>query len=381
VTDTLGAFTTRLRAKDSLDLGLAGGLIVLGLFGVLMIYSATKQELINEGFSPHYFLERQLLFVVIGIVVMIAISLIDYRRFESAATPLYIIGLLGLAGVFVVGEGALGAQRWYSLGFIQVQPSEFTLLFLILAVATYCQRRPEGLTMYDVCRLLLMGGTPLVMIIAQPDLGTAIILVITVSAIMVVAGVPPRFMTLLAVVGSVGAVSAVYLGLLHKYQTDRFLSFTNQNSTNPKLQALIYEVNNSKSAIGAGGLHGSGLFRGMQTVLGYVPEQHTDFIFSAIGEQLGFIGSAAVIVLLAFVAYRMFAVGRNSKDTMGRLICLGVFIFFSFSCFENIGMTMGIMPVTGIPLPLLSYGGSSALVFFAGGGAVLSVSRRTSSLS
>jgi rod shape determining protein RodA len=221
------------------------------------------------------------------------------------------------------------------------------------------------------------------MIIAQPDLGTAIILVITVSAIMVVAGVPPRFMTLLAVVGSVGAVFAVYLGLLQKYQADRFLSFTNQNSTshNRVLQALIYEVDNSKSAIGAGGLHGSGLFRGMQTVLGYVPEQHTDFIFSAIGEQLGFIGSAAVIVLLAFVAYRMFAVGRNSKDTMGRLICLGVFIFFSFSCFENIGMTMGIMPVTGIPLPLLSYGGSSALVFFAGGGAVLSVSRRTSSLS
>jgi rod shape determining protein RodA len=381
VTDTLSAFTTRLRAKDSLDLGLAGGLIALGLFGALMIYSATRQELINEGFNPHYFLERQLLFVIIGIVVMIAISLIDYRRFESAATPLYVCGLLGLAGVFVLGKSALGAQRWYSLGFIQIQPSEFTVLFIILAVATYCQRRPEGLTMYDVCRLLLMGGVPLLMIIAQPDLGTAIILVITVSAIMVVAGVPPRFMTLLAVVGSIGAVSAVYLGLLHKYQTDRFLSFTNQNSTNPKLQALIYEVNNSKSAIGAGGLHGSGLFRGMQTTLGYVPEQHTDFIFSAIGEQLGFIGSAAVIVLLAFVAYRLFAIGRNSKDTMGRLICLGVFIFFSFSCFENIGMTMGIMPVTGIPLPLLSYGGSSALVFFAGGGAVLSVSRRTSSLS
>jgi rod shape determining protein RodA len=383
VTDTLAAFTTRLRSKDSLDLGLAGGLIALGLLGVVMIYSATKEPLINEGFNPHYYLERQLLFVVIGIAVMIAISLIDYRRFESAATPLYVCGLIGLAGVFFIGKSALGAQRWYSLGFIQIQPSEFTLLFIILAVATYCQRRPEGLTMYDVCRLLLMGGVPLLMIIAQPDLGTAIILVITVSAIMVVAGVPPRFMTLLAVVGSVGAVFAVYLGLLQKYQADRFLSFTNQNSTshNRVLQALIYEVDNSKSAIGAGGLHGSGLFRGMQTVLGYVPEQHTDFIFSAIGEQLGFIGSAAVIVLLAFVAYRMFAVGRNSKDTMGRLICLGVFIFFSFSCFENIGMTMGIMPVTGIPLPLLSYGGSSALVFFAGGGAVLSVSRRTSSLS
>ena len=377
MTDTLAAFSTRVRAKDSLDLGLAGALIALGLFGAVMIYSATRQALVDEGFNPHYYFERQSLFVIIGIVVMLVISRIDYRRFESVATPLYVAGLLGLAGVFVLGKSALGAQRWYSLGFIQIQPSEFAVLFIILAVATYCQRRPEGLTMYDVCRLLLMGGAPLLMVVAQPDLGTAGIVLITVSAMMVIAGVPPRFMTLLAVAGSVGLVSAVYLDLLHKYQVERFIAFFHQSSTNPKLQALIYEVNNAKSAIGAGGIRGSGLFRGMQTVLGYVPEQHTDFIFTAIGEQLGFIGSTLVILLLAFVGYRMFVIGRNAKDTMGRLICIGVFIFFAFSCFENIGMTMGIMPVTGIPLPLLSYGGSAALVFFAGGGAVLSVSRRT----
>lgn len=377
MSDTLAAFSTRVRARTSIDLGLAGGLITLGLFGVVMIYSATRQLMLNAGDNPHYYFERQLLFVIIGIVIMFVIAHMDYRRFESAATPLYVCGLLGLAGVFLVGQTALGAQRWYSLGFIQIQPSEFTVLFIILAVATYCQRRPEGLTMYDVFRLLLMAGTPLLMIAAQPDLGTAIIIVITVSAIMVVAGVPPRFMTLLAVVGSIGAVSAVYFDLLHRYQINRLFSFINPNSKNPKLQTLLYEVNNAKSAIGSGGIHGSGLFRGMQTVLGYVPEQRTDFIFTAIGEQLGFIGTSLVILLLAFVAWRMFVIGRNAKDTMGRLICLGVFIFFAFSCFENIGMTMGIMPVTGIPLPLLSYGGSAAVVFFAGGGAVLSVSRRT----
>lgn len=377
MSDTLAAFSTRVRARTSIDLGLAVGLITLGLFGVVMIYSATRQLMLNAGDNPHYYFERQLLFVIIGIVIMFVIAHMDYRRFESAATPLYVCGLLGLAGVFLVGQTALGAQRWYSLGFIQIQPSEFTVLFIILAVATYCQRRPEGLTMYDVFRLLLMGGTPLLMIAAQPDLGTAIIIVITVSAILVVAGVPPRFMTLLAVVGSIGAVSAVYFDLLHRYQINRLFSFINPNSKNPKLQTLLYEVNNAKSAIGSGGIHGSGLFRGMQTVLGYVPEQRTDFIFTAIGEQLGFIGTSLVLLLLAFVAWRMFVIGRNAKDTMGRLICLGVFIFFAFSCFENIGMTMGIMPVTGIPLPLLSYGGSAAVVFFAGGGAVLSVSRRT----
>jgi rod shape determining protein RodA len=376
VTDTLSAITTRLRTKDSFDVSLAAALIVLGLVGVLMVYSATRQALVIAGENPHYDVERQALYVVIGVVVMYAISRVDYRRLEVAATPLYVISLLSLAGVFVVGQTALGAQRWYNLKFIQIQPSEFAVLFLILAFATYCQRRPEGLTMYDVCRLLMMGATPFVMIFAQPDFGTATIVVITVAALLVIAGVPPRFMTLLVVVGSIGLVLSVYLDLLDKYQIDRLFSFFNQNSTNPKLQGLIYTVNNAKSAIGSGGIHGAGLFHGMQTVLGYVPEQYTDFIFTAIGEQLGFIGSVAILALLAFVALRMFRIGRTAKDQMGRLLCVGVFIFFAFSCFENIGMTMGIMPVTGIPLPMLSYGGSAVLVFFAAGGAVLSVSRQ-----
>ncbi len=377
MTDTLAAITTRLRARDSLDYGLFWGLIALGVVGDIMIYSATRQALVNAGFSGHYYLERQGVFVVMGIAAMWIISRVDYRRLEIAATPLYVLSLFALAGVFVVGQSALGAQRWYSLGSsIQVQPSEFTVLCLILAVATFCARRSEGLRMKDVMRLLLMAAVPLVLIVKQPDLGTAVIIVLTVSAMMVVAGVPPRFMSLLAVAGSLGLASALYLDLLKRYQVDRFISFLNQNSTNPNLAALIYEVNNAKSAIGSGGLHGAGLFHGLQTVLGYVPEQRTDFIFTAIGEQLGFFGSVLIIALLGFVAFRMFMVGRNAKDPMGRLLCIGVFIFFAFSCFENIGMTMGVMPVTGIPLPLLSYGGSSVMVFFVAGGMVLSVSRR-----
>jgi rod shape determining protein RodA len=221
-----------------------------------------------------------------------------------------------------------------------------------------------------------MASAPLILIVLQPDLGTSIIIVLVVAGMMVVAGIPPRFMTVLSVVGSAALVAAVYLDLLKKYQVDRFVSFLNQNSTNTAIGPLLYEVHNAKSAIGAGGLWGAGIFKGLQTVLGFVPEQRTDFIFTAIGEQLGFIGAAGVILLLAFIAWRMWVIGRHAKDTMGRLLCIGIFIFFSFSCFENIGMTMGIMPVTGIPLPLLSYGGSAALVFFTAGGIVLSVSRR-----
>ena len=376
MTDTLNALSVRLRTRESVDLGLLWGLVALGVTGVIMIYSATRQPLVNAGYNPHYYLQRQGLFVVCGIVVMYLISRVDYRRFEILATPLYVLALFGLAGVFLLGQSALGAQRWYNFGFVQVQPSEFTVLIIILAVATYCQRRPEGLTMYDVVRILVMSVTPLAMIVLQPDLGTSIIIVLTVAAMMVIAGVPPRFMSTLVVIGSAAVAGSVYFDLLRKYQVDRFVSFLNQNSTNPALQALIYEVNNAKSAIGSGGLRGSGFFKGFQTVLGYVPEQRTDFIFTAIGEQLGFVGSALILLLLAFVAFRMFRIGRNAKDTMGRVLCLGVFIFFAFSCFENIGMTMGIMPVTGIPLPFLSYGGSAVLVFYSAGGLVLSVSRR-----
>jgi rod shape determining protein RodA len=377
MTDTLSALTIKLRSKDRLDYGLLAGLIALGVTGVVVNYSASRQQLLNAGENPHYYLERQGAFVLLGLIVMYIVSRIDYRRFEIAATPLYVCTLLALAGVFFLGDSALGAQRWYSIGSsIQIQPSEFAVLFLILAIATFCARRSEGLKMKDVLRLLLMAIVPLALIIKQPDLGTSVIIVLIVSAMMVIAGVPPRFMTLLAVVGSIGLAAAVYLDLLAKYQIDRFTSFLNQNSTSPALAKLVYEVANAKSAIGSGGIHGAGMFHGLQTTLGYVPEQQTDFIFTAIGEQFGFIGSAIIICLLAFVAYRMFVVGRHAKDTMGQLLCVGIFIFFAFSTFENIGMTMGIMPVTGVPLPLLSYGGSAALVFLVAGGVVLSVSRR-----
>ncbi|MGA7835572.1 MAG: FtsW/RodA/SpoVE family cell cycle protein [Acidimicrobiales bacterium] len=376
-TDTLSALTTRIRARDHVDFALLWGLLTLGVTGIVVNYSASRQQLINAGENPHYYLERQGLFVVLGVIAMFIVSRIDYRRYEIAATPLYVFSLLALGGVFVVGKSALGAERWYSFGStIQIQPSEFTVLFLILAIATFCARRTEGLKMYDVMRLLVMATVPLVLIFKQPDLGTAIIIVLIVSAMMVIAGVPPRFMTLLAVLGSVGLAGAVYLDLLKKYQVERITSFLNQNSTNPAVQGLLYEVANAKSAIGSGGIYGAGLFHGLQTTLGYVPEQQTDFIFTAIGEQMGFIGSVLIVALLAFIAWRMFAVGKNAKDTMGRLLCVGIFIFFAFSTFENIGMTMGIMPVTGVPLPLLSYGGSATLVFFVSGGVVLSVSRR-----
>ncbi len=376
MTDTLSAMTSHIRGRDHMDYSLFWALMALGATGVVMIYSATRQALVDVGDSSHYYVERQGIFVVIGMVAMYVVSRFDYRRFDILATPLYLVSVFALLGVFVVGRTALGAERWYSFAGIQVQPSEFAVLFLILAIATFCGRRKEGLNMKDVFRILCMAIIPLALIIKEPDLGTAIIMVLIVGAMMVIAGVPPRFLTLLAVVGSIAVVAAVFLDLLQKYQIDRLFAFVNQNSTNPQVVKLNYEIQHAKNAIGAGGIHGAGLFHGAFTVLGYIPEQWTDFIFTAIGEQLGFVGSALIIVLLAFISYRMFVIGKNARDTMGRLICIGVFILFAFSTFENIGMCMGIMPITGVPLPLLSYGGSAAVCFYVAGGMVLSVSRR-----
>lgn len=370
------AFAQRRRDIDRFDVPLMLGMVVLGLFGVLMVYSATKQPLINAGYNPHYYLQRQGQFVLLGIGVMYLMSRIDYHRLEVVSTAFYVSGALALVGVFVVGTSSQGAQRWFSLGFIQIQPSEFMVMFIILAIATYAQRRPQGLTMYDISRMLVMVGVPLFMIYLQPDLGTCIVLVLVSGAMLVVAGVPPRLMSALVVTGVVGIVAAIFLGVLHKYQLQRLTSFLNQNSTNKAVAQLVYEVRNAKSAIGAGGLHGAGLFHGLQTTLGYVPENRTDFIFTAVGEQLGFVGTMFTVLLMAFIGYRLFSISRNAKDSMGQLLALGVFVFFAFSAFENIGMTMGIMPVAGIPLPLMSYGGSAAVVFYAAGGIVLSVSRR-----
>lgn len=371
-------FAQRRRDLNRLDLPLMIGMIVLGLFGVLMVYSATRQPLINAGYNPQYYLQKQGQFVLVGIIVMYVVSRIDYHRLEVVSTFFYLSGVLALMGVFVIGTSSLGAQRWFSLGFIQIQPSEFMVMFIIIAIATYAQRRPQGLSMYDISRMLVMVGVPLGMIYLQPDLGTCIVVVLVAGAMLVVAGVPPRLMSALVFLGAGGATLAIAVGVLHKYQLQRFTSFLNQNSTNQAVAQLVYEVKNAKSAIGAGGLHGAGLFHGLQTTLGYVPENRTDFIFTAVGEQLGFVGTLFTVLLMAFIGYRLFSISRNAKDSMGQLLALGVFVFFSFSAFENMGMTMGIMPVAGIPLPLMSYGGSAAIVFFAAGGVVLSISRRSS---
>jgi len=316
---------------------------------------------------------------VLGIVVMVVVALIDYRRLEPVANILYWIIVLSLLGVFAIGSSAQGAARWFSLGPLQLQPSEFAVLALILAVAAYCARREEeGLAWRDVFRLLIMASLPIVLVLLQPDLGTAMIMVIVLLVLLAVAGLPIRILVMLLVGTALVAFLAIAGGLLHHYQIARLTTFLNPNShsTNPYVQSAIYNTQQAKNAIGSGGLFGSGIGHGVETNLGYVPEQQTDFIFTAVAEQLGFVGAVGVLFLEGVIAWRVLHAAVVARDIFGRLICAGFFAFIAFSVFQNAGMTMGIMPITGIPLPFVSYGGTAVLVFFSAVGLALSVSAR-----
>jgi rod shape determining protein RodA len=370
---TLGTRSRQVSAR--VDLLLLGATGLLALTGVVMIYSATKGKLAIAGEDPRYFLKRQAIFLVLGLVVLVAAALFDYRRLEQISTVLYVGIVLALLAVLSpVGSHAQGSQRWFSLGPLQLQPSEFATLVLIIAVATYCTRRPEGLDFRDLVRLVLMSALPILLVIKQPDLGTAIVMSVILMVMLAVAGMPGRYLLLLIAGAVLVVIVALNVGLLKHYQIVRLTSFISPHGAS---QNVTYNVTQAKDAIAHGGIFGRGLFHGAVTNLAYVPEQQTDFIFSAVGEQLGFVGAGVLLLLYGVVGWRVLRTAQLAKDTFGRLICSGVFALLAFSVFENVGMNMGIMPVAGIPLPFLSYGGSAMIGFMAAIGLTISVHMRS----
>ena len=362
----------------SVDITLVVCTLVVAGLGVLMVYTATRGGLLAAGYDPHYYLKRQAAWVIVGILAMVGFAVLDYRRLEQFAMLIYGLTLLALLAVFVVGHHTLGSQRWFSIAGQQIQPSEFAVLAVILAVATFCSRRNEGLTWRDVFKVLLLAGIPIVLVMKQPDLGTAIVMVMILFVMLAVAGLPGRILIVLLLAGALIALVAFEAGLLQHYQISRLTTFLHQDTHNAQLQAQpsYYNLQQSKDAIGAGGLTGTGLLKGQATNLGYVPEQQTDFIFTAVGEQLGFIGASITLFLLGLVSWRVLRTAQVARDPFGRLLCAGCFAFLAFSIFQNAGMTMGIMPITGIPLPFMSYGGSAVLCFFIAVGITLSVYAR-----
>jgi len=358
---------------------LIGALLILAALGALMVYSVSTHRLARAGEDPSFTLRRHLVFLVVGIALFVLASLMDLRALHTFSPLLYLGSVVGLVGVLFL-PGARGAQRWISIGDFQLQPSEFAKPALILLLAALLA--PTGEHGPDWRRIGLTLGLvaiPGFLIFRQPDLGTSLVFGVVTIGMLFAAGTRLRWLTLL-VVATIGAITlAGTLGLieLEAYQLERLTAFLHPETASPD---ATYNQSQSLITIGSGGLLGRGVLSGSQTNLSFVPEQTTDFIFTAVGEQMGLVGGGLVLLLYAVVVWRLLAAALAATDRFGSLVGIGVAAFMLFHVFVNIGMTIGIMPVTGLPLPLMSHGGSSIAATALALGMANAVSRTGSRL-
>lgn len=355
--------------------------LVLLIISILAVHSATLNALTN-GVPLRTIYPNHIINMVIGLGVMTALTLMNYQLAASLARPAYIVALGLLALVSLVGQISGGAQSWIALGTRTFQPSEIAKLALILALAAYWQRYEEKRDRWPVqIGALALAAVPLLMVFAQPDLGTA--LVIATIWLVMAWGAGIRWSQLAALV----LVSApiVYVGwayVLDDYQHQRLLTFYYQLTDPARVDFNAgYNVIQALNAISAGGLFGTGLTRGLFSQGNYVPVQHTDFIFAVIGEELGFIGSVVLIAFQALLLWQVLTIAGQARDLFGRLIALGVFGMLFSHMLINIGMNMSLLPVTGLPLPLISHGGSFMITVLAAIGLLQSVALRQRRLS
>ena len=334
------------------------GLLVLG---ALLVWSATRQRLLSAGLDPQSFLEKHVLNIAIGTALGAGAALVDHRSLRAFAPLVYLASCLGLVVVLSpLGATINGAHSWIVLpaGF-QVQPSEFAKIAVVVGMAGLLGELRDGEDRPrsgDVVLVLALAALPMALVMLQPDLGTTLVLVAVVLGVLAVAAVPARWIVGLLLAGAVVCAGAVHLGVLSQYQVDRFAAFADP-ALDP--QGAGYNTHQARIAIGSGGLTGKGLFHGSQTSGRFIPEQQTDFVFTVAGEELGLLGAGALVALLGVVLWRGLRIAGRAEDAFGRLVAAGVVSWFAFQGFVNIGMTLGIMPVTGLPLPFVSYGGSA----------------------
>ena len=373
-TSTRGPAATPLR---HVDWGLLALPVVISALGLLMVYSSTRTRLAGQGISELYYVQRQGIAVVIGMAGMVMVMLVDYRRLRDMFPLLYVAVLPLLIAVLALGATRKGTQAWFQVGPLQFQPSEPAKVALVVALAGYCHAHRGDLDAWRLAVAVGLAGLPIVLVLQQPDLGTAIVLMVCVGSVLVVAGVRGRHLAVLVLIAVTVLGGAAKADVFADYQLDRLTSFLDQSKVDTRTASdAEYNLAQSKTAIGAGGLTGAGLFEGTQTKLSYVPEQHTDFIFTVVGEELGFMGGAALLALFALLVWRIWRIALLAADFFGTLMCVGLLAMFAFQVFENVGMTMGIMPITGIPLPFMSYGGSATIASFLAVGLAANVHMR-----
>jgi rod shape determining protein RodA len=373
--EPISARMARRAPIKHLDPTLLFSTIVLAAFGIVMVFSATAGKQEAAGLDPALFLKRQIAFLAGGLLLVVVVNLFDYKHLKVVAVPMYGVALVALGLVLTpAGEVVSGARRWIDLGAFQAQPSEMAKLALIVVLSAYLAKRKTEVRWRHVLVSLVIMAIPAVLILLEPDLGTAMVFVALVAATLLLAGAKVRHFFMMAAAGLIVLVTALQTGMVHDYQIDRVTAFMDAN---PDVQSEGYNLIQSKIAIASGGLHGKGLHAAnTQTSLDFVPEQHTDFIFTAVGEQLGFIGSSALLGLFALLIWRALRIASLSRDLFGTLLAGGIASLWAFQLFVNLGMTMGIMPITGIPLPFVSYGGSSLVTHVLAAGLLLNIHMR-----
>jgi len=368
-----------------IDWVLQGAVLAISVLGGLLIWSATRQREIETGGDPQAFLKRHLVNLVIGLVLAGIAMVVDYRVIRAYAPFVYLASLLGLMAVLVVGTTVNGAHSWIVLpaGF-QLQPSEFAKVALIVIVAMILGEKHDSSSAgvraspgsRDVLAVLGIAAIPMGLIMLQPDFGTFMVFVFVILGMLAVAGAPRRWVVGLILCGVLFGAAILEFHLLKPYQEARLTEFVKDNKN---ASSTGYNVAQAKTAIANGGFFGRGLFHGDQTQGQFVPEQQTDFVFTVAGEELGFVGAAGVLVLLGVLMWRSLSIARDADDSFGLLIGTGAVCWFAFQTFTNVGMTLGIMPVTGLPLPFLSYGGSSMFANMLAVGLVQNVRLRSHS--
>lgn len=348
---------------------------LLSMVGLLMVYSATQRTLTNLGLDPAFYLKRQITWVLLGGVLLLLASTFDYRFVKVYAPIFYGVTIFFLLLVRTpLGTDVKGSQRWFEILGFQFAPAEVMKLALIAMLAYYLSElRHQELTLQDVLRATGLAAFPMLLVFLQPDLGTSMVLGAVLVGMLVVAGARPRYLAVLALTTIVLALAALQLGVIKEYQVKRLTSFIDPAND---ADGAGYNKIQSEIAIGAGGLDGRGYLKGTQTNLDFVPEQHTDFVFTVVGEEFGFFGTMLLLSLFSILLWRALRISALSKDPFGTYLAAGIASMFAFQIFVNIGMTVGIMPVTGIPLPFVSYGGTSTVINYAAVGLLLNVHMR-----
>lgn len=340
----------------SVDYVLVLTVFLLGCFGIAMIYSSSRGS--DPTQYSRFNSDRQAIFFSIGMALMLAVAWIRSERFRQASWGFYGVGLLVLLLVISpLGASRRGAQAWFEISSFQIQPSEFMKVAFIMALANFLGGGNSKLQVPRLLSALVMVLVPIGLVMLEPDAGTSVVFVVIAMAMIVVRGMRLRHALVLLVCSAVAVGLLLSSSILEEYQRERLSVFINPDTETVD----TYNVEQAQIAIGNGGLFGQGYGQGSQTQSGRVPEQHTDFIFTAIGEELGFVGAAGIVLIYALLLWRISRLGRASPTNYGKLLATGVMTMLAFQGFQAAGMASGIMPVTGVPFPLLSYGGSSML--------------------